>query len=55
MKLEEAKKKYSNDSDLGEYVRFNYYEIEDLSNEDARHLIRKHSNDFSLGEIVRIL
>jgi hypothetical protein len=55
MKLEEVKKKYSNDSDLGEYVRFNYYEIENLSNEAAHLLIRKHSNDNILGEKVRTL
>jgi hypothetical protein len=55
MKLNDLKKQFPNNYYLGEYVRFNYYEIEDLSNEAAHLLIRKHSNDNILGEKVRTL
>ncbi len=51
--LVELKSKLPNDQDLGEYVRFNYDKIIDLSYTETQKIVNANPNDFMLGEEIR--
>jgi hypothetical protein len=54
MKLEDARLMYSNDYDLGEYVRCNYKDVDDLNDkENVKEMLNSHPNDSKLGAYIR--
>ena len=51
--LDEAKRKYPNNYDLGEFIRHNLYEIRDLNMLKLQAILKKYPNDYSLGNYIR--
>ena len=53
MTLKEVKKKYPNDYNLGNFIRFHFEEINDLISYEIKIIIKNHPNDASLGNYMR--
>ena len=51
--LEDVKRKYPNDYDLGSFIRRNYSEMDDLNDDEAGLVTKKYPNNFDLGGYMR--
>jgi hypothetical protein len=55
MKLLDVKRKYSNNIDLGEFLRQNYTEVEDLNAEELKEMLNDYPDNADLGGKARML
>ena len=55
MTLKEVTLKYTNDYNLGEFIRFNYSKIFDFPKKFFEEMIKKYDDDYKLGEQIRNL